>query len=117
MMLHAFTIWSLFSCHNWLKLPSNIADLLQETLHKPHRKERSCFDSFDSLETAHFPTDENESTEKTEGDPKPKKSLFKNWPLMSSIIVYCLFSLQDMAYTEVFLISHLALRNATFFGL
>lgn len=75
---------------------------LPETLHKPHGKERSCFDSFDSLETAHFPTDANESTEKTEGDPKPKKSLFKNWPLMSSIIVYCLFSLQDMAYTEIF---------------
>jgi hypothetical protein len=31
----------------------------------------------------------------------PKKSLLKNWPLMSSIIVYCIFSLHDMAYTEV----------------
>ncbi|XP_076927069.1 protein ZINC INDUCED FACILITATOR-LIKE 1-like [Bidens hawaiensis] len=29
-------------------------------------------------------------------------SLLKNWPLMSSIIVYCVFSLHDMAYTEVF---------------
>ena len=29
-----------------------------------------------------------------------KKSLFKNWPLMSSIIVYCIFSYHDMAYTE-----------------
>ncbi|KAJ0534528.1 putative major facilitator superfamily, MFS transporter superfamily [Helianthus annuus] len=29
-------------------------------------------------------------------------SLFKNWPLMSSIIVYCVFSLHDMAYTEIF---------------
>ncbi|KAJ8440701.1 hypothetical protein Cgig2_005432 [Carnegiea gigantea] len=29
-----------------------------------------------------------------------KKSLYKNWALMSSIIVYCVFSLHDMAYTE-----------------
>ncbi|KAF5791057.1 putative major facilitator superfamily, MFS transporter superfamily [Helianthus annuus] len=29
-------------------------------------------------------------------------SLLKNWPLMSSIIVYCVFSLHDMAYTEIF---------------
>ncbi|GJX42999.1 major facilitator superfamily domain protein [Tanacetum coccineum] len=29
-------------------------------------------------------------------------SLFKNWPLMSSIIVYCVFSLHDMAYSEIF---------------
>ncbi|KAL8231755.1 hypothetical protein R6Q57_001533 [Mikania cordata] len=27
-------------------------------------------------------------------------TLLKNWPLMSSIIVYCVFSLHDMAYTE-----------------
>jgi hypothetical protein len=30
-----------------------------------------------------------------------KKSLFKNWPLISSITVYCVFSFHDMAYTEV----------------
>ncbi|PWA68245.1 major facilitator superfamily domain protein (mitochondrion) [Artemisia annua] len=29
-------------------------------------------------------------------------SLLKNWPLMSSIIVYCVFSLHDMAYSEIF---------------
>nr|ACG25327.1 carbohydrate transporter/ sugar porter/ transporter [Zea mays] len=33
---------------------------------------------------------------------RKKKSLFRNWPLMSSIIVYCIFSFHDMAYTEVF---------------
>ncbi|KAJ3684370.1 hypothetical protein LUZ61_013534 [Rhynchospora tenuis] len=32
----------------------------------------------------------------------PKQNLLKNWPLMSSILVYCIFSLHDMAYTEVF---------------
>ncbi|KAI4383717.1 hypothetical protein MLD38_009523 [Melastoma candidum] len=29
-------------------------------------------------------------------------SLFKNWPLMSTIIVYCVFSLQEVAYVEIF---------------
>nr|CBX25426.1 hypothetical_protein [Oryza glaberrima] len=31
-----------------------------------------------------------------------KKSLFRNWPLMSSIITYCVFSLHDTAYSEIF---------------
>ncbi|XVF02077.1 hypothetical protein REPUB_Repub04eG0145100 [Reevesia pubescens] len=31
-----------------------------------------------------------------------KPNLFKNWPLMSTIIVYCVFSLQEMAYFEIF---------------
>lgn len=35
------------------------------------------------------------------GNDTPQKNLFKNWPLMSSIIVYCIFSLHDMAYIEV----------------
>lgn len=30
-----------------------------------------------------------------------KANLLKNWPLMSTIIVYCIFSLQEIAYTEV----------------
>lgn len=28
--------------------------------------------------------------------------IIRNWPLMSSIIVYCIFSLHDMAYSEIF---------------
>ncbi|KAJ3681154.1 hypothetical protein LUZ60_015643 [Juncus effusus] len=43
----------------------------------------------------------NNNNEEMEGSP-PKQNLFKNWPLMSSIIVYCIFSLHDMAYTEIF---------------
>ncbi|CAD6267937.1 unnamed protein product [Miscanthus lutarioriparius] len=43
------------------------------------------------------------------GDPRtpqtedihPDKSLYKNWPLMSSIIAYCVFTLHDTAYTEI----------------
>jgi hypothetical protein len=45
------------------------------------------------------------SIKEIEASP-PKKSLLKNWPLMSSIIVYCIFSLHDMAYTEVIYIYH-----------
>lgn len=30
-----------------------------------------------------------------------KKSLLKNWSLISTIIVYCVFSLHDTAYSEV----------------
>lgn len=33
-------------------------------------------------------------------EAKPK-SLLKNWQLMSSIIIYCIFSLYDTAYYEV----------------
>lgn len=31
-----------------------------------------------------------------------QENLLKNWPLMSSVIVYCVFAFHDMAYTEVF---------------
>ncbi|CAN1298535.1 Protein ZINC INDUCED FACILITATOR-LIKE 1 [Linum perenne] len=33
--------------------------------------------------------------------PAVEQSLLKNWPLVSSIIVYCVFALHDMAYSEV----------------
>ncbi|CAM8924544.1 unnamed protein product [Rhodiola kirilowii] len=51
------------------------------------------------------PVDEN-ATKKTgpgeSGEKSSIKSLLTNWPLISSIIVYCVFSLHDMAYTEIF---------------
>ncbi|CAN1298523.1 Protein ZINC INDUCED FACILITATOR-LIKE 1 [Linum perenne] len=61
---------------------------LPETLHN-HKENREP-DSSDALETA--PTKK----------PDSEKSLLRNWPLISSIIVYCIFSLHDMAYTEIF---------------
>uniref|UniRef100_A0A7N0VE42 Uncharacterized protein n=1 Tax=Kalanchoe fedtschenkoi TaxID=63787 RepID=A0A7N0VE42_KALFE len=33
---------------------------------------------------------------------QPPPSLWKNWPLMSAIIVYCVFQLHDTAYSEIF---------------
>ncbi|KAL8158591.1 hypothetical protein V2J09_000128 [Rumex salicifolius] len=37
-----------------------------------------------------------------EDERNSQESLFKNWPLISLIIVYCVFSLQEMAYSEIF---------------
>ncbi|CAA2975091.1 protein ZINC INDUCED FACILITATOR-LIKE 1-like isoform X2 [Olea europaea var. sylvestris] len=49
--------------------------------------------------------DPNESEEINVLDSRllsSKWSLLKNWPLMSSIIVYCIFQMHDMAYSEIF---------------
>lgn len=51
----------------------------------------------EDLEGSLIRCETRESSEETEAP----KSLIKNWPLMSAIIVYCVFSLQDMAYSEV----------------
>ncbi|KAH9686624.1 protein zinc induced facilitator-like 1 [Citrus sinensis] len=70
---------------------------LPETLHRHNDDDDSCDVSYDALESASAEVKEEEGREAT-----PKKSLLKNWPLMSSIIVYCVFSLHDMAYSEIF---------------
>jgi hypothetical protein len=67
--------------------------LLQETLHKHNQ----LVDSNNSIE----------AVEESVSDPNAEESgggywsLFTNWPLMSCITVYCIFSLQDVAYSEV----------------
>ncbi|KAF3434301.1 hypothetical protein FNV43_RR25404 [Rhamnella rubrinervis] len=68
---------------------------LPETIHKHN-------DSLETLETASFISDANKTKQKTEAEKPSKKSLLRNWPLMSAILVYCVFSLHDMAYTEIF---------------
>ncbi|XP_021739955.1 protein ZINC INDUCED FACILITATOR-LIKE 1-like [Chenopodium quinoa] len=68
---------------------------LPESLHMHKSKNLSRDDSYEALEAA------NEKEIEGQAD-KSAKSLYRNWPLMSSIIVYCIFSLHDMAYTEVF---------------
>ncbi|VVB14389.1 unnamed protein product [Arabis nemorensis] len=67
---------------------------IPETLHNHKSDDDSSHDkSFDALKDpeSHQASERNEET-----------SLLKNWPLISSIIVYCIFSLHDMAYTEIF---------------
>ncbi|KAI3908061.1 hypothetical protein MKW98_003706 [Papaver atlanticum] len=40
-----------------------------------------------------------------------KESLWTNWPLISSIIAYCVFSLHDTAYAEIFSLWAVSPRN------
>jgi len=68
---------------------------MQETLHVHKVEHPSGDDSYEALEAATY-------NHGGEGRKKAsKKSLYKNWALMSSIVVYCVFSLHDMAYREV----------------
>lgn len=61
-------------------------------------KSKARPDSYDPLEAA---ASCDSSAKEAIGRKETSDSLFKNWPLMSSIMVYCAFSLHDMAYTEV----------------
>ncbi|CAH9145353.1 unnamed protein product [Cuscuta epithymum] len=63
---------------------------LPETLHKHDSVSVSSFNSNKTLEAA---------SKTSRGS---KKRIFNNRPLMSSIVVYCVFSLHEMAYTEIF---------------
>ena len=72
-------------------------NIFQETLHK-HKASENGKQSVEAVE-AHL-IDPQEKVEES-ASVDTKKSLFKNWPSMSSIIVYCIFSYHDMAYTEV----------------
>lgn len=99
-----------------LQFPLNDSNLkLQETLHKHELHKISSDDSIKNLESAPFVSNATEYTHE-ETELNPKGSLFTNWPLMSSIIVYCVFSLHDMAYSEVrYIISLSKIMAAPFF--
>ncbi|XP_048135932.1 probable peptide/nitrate transporter At3g43790 isoform X1 [Rhodamnia argentea] len=66
---------------------------LPETLHM--HESTVGRDSCDSSDATKHDTEVEE--QKTYED-----NLLKNWPLMSTIIVYCVFSLQEIAYSEIF---------------
>lgn len=85
--------------------------VFQETLHNHNGSNRLNSDSFEALERT------IEDEQKTEMEKTSKKNLLKNWPLMSSVIVYCIFSLHDMAYLEVFPFSYLFLKGVFFLWL
>uniref|UniRef100_A0A0E0DS26 Major facilitator superfamily (MFS) profile domain-containing protein n=1 Tax=Oryza meridionalis TaxID=40149 RepID=A0A0E0DS26_9ORYZ len=72
--------------------------LAQETLHdlKVHKKDDGPIES----PVAHFA--KSEELLEQHSTPTINKNLFKNWPLMSSIILYCIICFDDMAYTEIF---------------
>ncbi|KAK1318780.1 Protein ZINC INDUCED FACILITATOR-LIKE 1 [Acorus calamus] len=72
--------------------------LAQETLHMHHEDKGSK--SNEDVESVYYLDSKTNGGETREKEPK--ESLLKNWPLMSSVIVYCVFSMHDMAYTEIF---------------
>ncbi|RZC64214.1 hypothetical protein C5167_025986 [Papaver somniferum] len=65
---------------------------LPETLHK-HKE---------TNEESHGTGVTEKRQESDEIGSTKSENLFKNWPLMSCIIVYCVFSLHNMAYSEIF---------------
>lgn len=70
-------------------------------MHK-HNSDQVKGVSIEDLETTQYKPDFKGHIGVHEESGLPRKeNLFKNWPLMSSIIVYCIFSLHDMAYSEV----------------
>ncbi|KAF2583398.1 hypothetical protein F2Q68_00000450 [Brassica cretica] len=69
---------------------------IPETLHN----HKTADDASSHDESIKFLSHDPESHNVTERNENT--SLLKNWPLISSIIVYCILSLHDMAYTEVF---------------
>ncbi|XP_074310752.1 protein ZINC INDUCED FACILITATOR-LIKE 1-like [Silene latifolia] len=76
---------------------------LTESLHKHKPTHSSGHDSYEAAEAAIYTSDDNfPRAEINETTFLPSKSLYKNWPFMSSIIVFCVFALHDMAYTEIF---------------
>uniref|UniRef100_A0A6N2LGC8 Major facilitator superfamily (MFS) profile domain-containing protein n=1 Tax=Salix viminalis TaxID=40686 RepID=A0A6N2LGC8_SALVM len=76
---------------------------LPETLHMHDKKVSERCDSFDVLEASSEESDEKEYvTEVKERKISKNANLLRNWPLMSVIIVYCVFSLQEIAYAEMF---------------
>ncbi|XP_048135250.1 protein ZINC INDUCED FACILITATOR-LIKE 1-like isoform X2 [Rhodamnia argentea] len=73
---------------------------LPETLHMYHDNSK-LDESRKDMGTASLESGVKCKTQQVEGKA-PKKSLFRNWPLMSAILAYCIFSLHDMAYSEIF---------------
>ncbi|PWZ27535.1 Protein ZINC INDUCED FACILITATOR-LIKE 1 [Zea mays] len=81
-------------CHKLRMAPGNYN---LETLHKHRGLERAAAEMAEGTTAAAA----QESTPEPEPEP-PKSSLLRNRPLMSSIVSYCVFSLHDTAYVEIF---------------
>ena len=110
-LLHVLWLFSLVTILCWLFMLLNLHWLyclvclthqynclkyLQETLHT-HNCSDESIDDAEALENGNSEAGKDMTTQKNE-------NLLLNWPLMSSIIIYCVFSLHDIAYQEVSLI-------------
>ncbi|KAI3472413.1 hypothetical protein Pfo_029534 [Paulownia fortunei] len=76
---------------------------LPETLHI-HSEENIAPDfRKDALEDATYESIQSQKMKVSElRSPVSQMNLLKNWPLISAIMVYCIFQLHDMAYSEIF---------------
>ncbi|KAG0466804.1 hypothetical protein HPP92_018384 [Vanilla planifolia] len=74
---------------------------LPESLHMHHESKSETLTT-ESVEASLHGSEMKIIEEGFERSDARQQNIFTNWPLMSSIIVYCVFSLYDMAYTEVF---------------
>ena len=77
----------------------SICNKFQETMHT--HKTNKMKDQASESSIANF-SDHEEAIENNITSTK-KKNLLNNWPLMSSIILFCIVCFDDMAYTEVFI--------------
>uniref|UniRef100_A0A175YJ19 Major facilitator superfamily (MFS) profile domain-containing protein n=1 Tax=Daucus carota subsp. sativus TaxID=79200 RepID=A0A175YJ19_DAUCS len=75
---------------------------LPETLHNHDSRKIPSDDPIGRLEIS-APA-ESDATVCTHEETKlnSKESIYSNWPLMSSILVYCVFAIHEMAYLETF---------------
>ena len=70
--------------------------IIQETLHK-HTGDITD----NTIETVEDPLASTDAQEMSLGGSGGFLKLLKNWPLMSAIILYSIFALEDVAYIEV----------------
>ncbi|WCJ28672.1 zinc induced facilitator-like 1 [Euphorbia peplus] len=76
---------------------------LPETLHNHKDDDEERDEKCADVEVTFDDCNSNTREPRNEGKiSTSEESLLKNWPLMSSIIVYCVFQLHDMAYSEIF---------------
>ncbi|XVF30204.1 hypothetical protein REPUB_Repub16aG0037300 [Reevesia pubescens] len=75
---------------------------LPETVHIHTRNDKESDEVNDALVTSTYEPNANEKVQIEGRHPTSLHNLLKNWPLMSSIMVYCVFQLHDMAYAEIF---------------
>lgn len=76
---------------------------LPETLHKHNKRNKGQSDLHDvAAGTTNCLNLSESMTHSERSIPNSQRSLLKNWPLVSAIIVYCVFQLHDIAYLEIF---------------
>jgi len=78
-------------------IKSSVTNLFQETLHT-HKLEKEEDQATKTINGHFVGAEENVEQPIT---LTTNKNLFKNWPLMSSIVLFCIAGFDDMTYMEV----------------